>query len=65
MLEAISLDAKTIIVKAENASDLTELLAFISRKDKQNNIVSFLRFAAHNRVLEKGYKFNRDDCYDR
>ena len=51
---------KTIIVKAENASDLTELLAFISRKDKQNNIVSLLRFAAHNRVFEKGYKLNRD-----
>ena len=64
MLEAISLDARTIIVKAENASDLSELLAFISKRDKRNNIVSFLKLAAHNRVLEKGYKFNRDDCYD-
>jgi hypothetical protein len=64
MLETISLDAKTIIIRAENASDLAELMEYISKKDKHNNIVSFLGFTAQNRVLEKGYKFNRDECYD-
>ncbi len=65
MLEAISIDPKTLIIKADKESDIAEVIDFISRKDKQEAIDSFLRFASENRFIEKGYKFNRDDCYDR
>ena len=65
MLEAISLDAKTIIIRADKASDLSNVIDFISKKDKRANIDSFLKFASQNRVMEKGFKFNRDECYDR
>ena len=65
MLEAISLDARTIIIKADKASELTNVIDFISKKDKRDNINSFLKFASQNRVLEKGFKFSRDECYDR
>ncbi len=63
MLEAISIDPKTILIKADKESDIAEVIDFISRKDKQSEIDDFLKFASENRFLEKGYKFNRDDCY--
>jgi len=65
MLEAISLDSKTIIIKSDKESDISDVIDFISKKDKRNNIDSFLKFASQNRVIEKGYKFSRDACYDR
>ena len=65
MLETISLDPRTIIIKADKATDLSDVLDFISKKGKRDSVDSFLKFAAQNRVIEKGYKFNRDDCYDR
>ncbi len=65
MLEAISIDPKTLIIKADKESDIAEVIDFISRKDKQAAIDSFLQFASENRFLDKDYKFNRDDCYDR
>ena len=65
MLEAITLDSRTMIVRAERESDMSELVDFISRKDKRDNINAFLEFASEQRVVDKEYKFNRDDCYDR
>ena len=65
MYQSISIDENMIIIKADKASDVSELLEFISRSDKKSNIDAFLNFAAQNRVIEKGYKFNRDDCYER
>ncbi|WP_010263818.1 hypothetical protein [Treponema primitia] len=65
MFETIALDTKTMIIRSDNETDLTEIIGFINKKDKTNNIKSFLEFAAKNRVVNKGYKFNRDDCYDR
>ncbi|GHT17089.1 hypothetical protein AGMMS4956_20410 [Bacteroidia bacterium] len=31
----------------------------------RNKIASFLQFTAENKTIEKEYKFNRNDCYDR
>ena len=65
MVEAISLDSKTIIIKSDNENDLAEVVDFVAKKNKRENINAFLEFAKKNRILAKGYKFNRDECYDR
>jgi len=65
MLEAIALDSRTMIVRAECESDMSELVDFISRKDKRDNINAFLEFASKQRIIDKDYKFIRDECYDR
>jgi hypothetical protein len=33
-------------------------------KDKENNMKSFLKFAASNRKIVEGYKFSREECYE-
>jgi len=63
-MEAVALDSKTIIIKAENESDISEVISFISQKSKRENIDALLKFASQNRVIEKEYIFNRDNCYD-
>ena len=63
MLEAIALDSRTMIVRAERESDMSELVDFISRKDKRDNINAFLEFATEQRIVDKDFKFNRDDNY--
>jgi hypothetical protein len=65
MLQAISLDPKTIIIKADKESELSAIFDYITRKDRQKNVNTFLKFASENRKIEKEYKFNREDCYDR
>jgi hypothetical protein len=65
MLEAITLDPKTMIIKSDNETDFSEIINFIIQKDKNKDIESFLRFAAQNRIVDKEFKFNRDECYDR
>ena len=65
MVETITLDSKTMLVKSDNESDLSEILDFIVKKSKITEISSFLKFAEKNRIESKNYKFNRNDCYDR
>ena len=65
MLEAIALDSRTMIIRAERESDMSELVDFISRKDKRDNINTLLEFASERRIEDNKYKFSRDDCYDR
>jgi hypothetical protein len=65
MLEAITLDPKTMIIKSDEETDFSEIINFIIQKDKNKNIESFLEFAAQNRIVDKEFKFNRDECYDR
>ena len=64
MIQTISLDSKTVIIKSDNESDLSEIMEFISKKDKKESLDTLLSFAADNRKIEKEYKFNRDECYD-
>jgi hypothetical protein len=65
MLEAISLDPKTMIIKSDEETDFSEIIKFIVKKDKNKDVASFLKFAAQNRIVDKDFRFRRDDCYDR
>ena len=65
MYETMALDSKTIIIKSDNERELSEIIDFISKKDKEKNIKSFLKFVSDNRKVIKDYKFNREECYDR
>jgi hypothetical protein len=65
MIEAVSLDSKTLLIKADKESDLSEVIDFLSKKDKCESIDAFLDFASRNAVIEKGYKFSREECHDR
>jgi hypothetical protein len=59
----MTLDSKTIIIKTDNEKELSEIIDFVSKRDKDNNLKSFLKFASSNRKTVKNYKFNREDCY--
>ena len=65
MLEAISLDTTTMIIKSDNETDFSEIMNFIIQKDKKSDVDSFLKFAAQNRIVDNSFKFNREECYDR
>jgi hypothetical protein len=65
MIEAISLDPKTMIIKSDKETDFPEIINFIVQNDKSKDIESFFKFAAQNRIADKEFKFNRDECYDR
>ena len=65
MYETIALDSKTIIIKSDDERKLSEIIDFISKRDKEKNIKSFLKFASDNRKAATDYQFNRAECYDR
>jgi len=64
MFQTVSLDSKTIIIKADTESDLSEIVEFISKKDKQKSLDTLLNFAAGNKIIDKNYKFDRNECYE-
>ena len=64
-MEAVSLNPNAIIVKSDNENDILDIIDFISKRDKKNNIDALLNLASENRVIEKGYIFNRNECYER
>ena len=62
--------------KMEKTSISNVILSLIEESDEENETESdlkkrtekfeeFLAFAKANPVFEKGYKFNREECYDR
>jgi hypothetical protein len=61
----MTIDSKTLVIKADNENDIPEIIDYINQKDKSKNISSFLQFASENRIEAKNYKFNREECYDR
>ena len=65
MGQVVQLDETTLLIKSDNQSDLAEIIDFVSKRDKQEHIRSFLEFASQNRVLGSSYHFNREECYDR
>ena len=65
VLETMTIDSKTLVIKADNENDLPDIIDYINQKGKSKNINSFLHFASENRVEVKNFKFNREDCYDR
>jgi len=64
-METVALNSTTIIVKSDNENDISNVIDFIYHKDKENSIDLLLKFASENRVIEKGYIFNRNECYER
>ena len=64
-METMTIDSKTVIVKTDNEDDLPEIIGLINQKNRKEIIKSFLSFASKNRIEEKNFKFNREDCYDR
>jgi len=65
MLETMTLDSHTLIIKSDNDVDLPEIIDAINQKGKMDNVNSFLEFASKNRIVKRDYKFNREDCYGR
>jgi len=68
MYQATTLDSRTLLIKAEFESDMTELLSYINKKTKikkQDLVNQFLDFAKNNYETDKNFKFNRDECYER
>jgi uncharacterized protein YukJ len=65
MIETISLDSKTVILKSDNETDIPEIISLIIKRDKKKTVASFLKFASQNRVADKNFKFNREECYDK
>jgi hypothetical protein len=65
MLETISLDRRTMIVRSDVETDFSDLINFVIKKDKNSDIDSFLKFAEKNRKVDADFKFNREECYDR
>jgi hypothetical protein len=63
MYETMVLDSRTIIVKSDNDKEMSEVIDFITKKDKETNLELFFKFAAANRKAAKNYKFNREECY--
>jgi len=63
MYETMRLDSRTIIIKADNEKELSEIIGFVTKKDKENNLKAFLSFASSKRKIVKNYKFNREECY--
>ena len=68
MYQATTLDSRTLLIKAEFESDLTELLLYLNKKTKikkQDLVNQFLDFAKNNYETDKNFKFNRDECYEK
>lgn len=65
MIEAISLDRKTMIIRSDEEAALAEIVNIVIKRNRHKDIKSFLQFAARNRRTENNFKFNREECYDR
>jgi len=68
MLQSTTLDARTVIVRADADSDIQNLLIFLNQTEKKKReklVTHFLDFAKDNYVSDPSFKFNRDELYDR
>ncbi len=68
MYHATTLDARTLIVRSDAESELTELLIYINQKaktKKEDVAHRLLTFAHDNYATDKTFRFNRDECYER
>jgi len=64
MYETTMLNPKAVIITADSEEELSEIMDLVTRKDREKNMKAFLDFAAANRKVVKGYKFNREECYE-
>lgn len=65
MLEAVILDAKTMLIKTDTEQDMAEIIDFINLKDKKNAVDRLFALGRENNVIDQDYVFNRDDLYER
>jgi hypothetical protein len=65
MYETMVLNSNTIIIKSNNKEELSDIMDFILRKDKEKSMEALLKLASEHRKRVKNYKFNREECYDR
>jgi len=63
MYETMAIDSRTMIIKTDNEKELSEIIDFVSKRDKDENLKSFLKFASSKRKVVKNFKFNREACY--
>ena len=64
-METILLNDKMILVKSDDERDIADVIEFIEKRGKDEAMDKLLKFAAEHRFIEKDYKFNRDELYDR
>jgi hypothetical protein len=62
MYETVALNSRTLIIKSDNDQEFSDIIDFVSRKDRTENIHSLLKFASENRKIIKDFKFNREKC---
>lgn len=68
MYKTTTLDTRTLVVRSNVESELTELIAYINQKvrtNKQELATRFLSFATDNYATNKTFSFNRNECYER
>lgn len=68
MYQATTLDARTLIVRSDVEGELTELLAYLNRREqakKQDLVNRLLTFANDCYATDKTFRFNRSECYER
>jgi hypothetical protein len=65
MYETIALNSNTIIIKSDDKKELSDIMDFILKKDREKNMETLLQLASENRKRVENYKFNREECYDR
>jgi hypothetical protein len=64
MYETVMLNPKAVIITSDSEEELSEIMDLVTRKDREKNMKSFLDFVAANRKVVKGFKFNREECYE-
>jgi len=68
IFQSTTLDAHTVIVRADADSDIQNLLLFLNQTEKKKReklVTHFLDFAKDNYVGDPSFKFNREELYDR
>ena len=65
MVETITIDSRTMVIKTDNEEDLSEIIVLITQNNKDKEIDSYLKFAARNRIEFTEEKFIREEFYDR
>jgi hypothetical protein len=65
MLRTISLDTKTLLIKAEDENDLSWIYSYLNKQNRQKNVDDLLDFASKRRTIDSHYKFNWEECHER
>ena len=63
-METMVIDSRTLLVKSDNEEDLLGVIDSINQKKRQA-VENLLTFVAKHRIKAAGYKFKRENCYDR